>query len=297
MSTVQTAGQAKEINGRAGHWLFVEGKDNEAFDPVVLKALLLANDLPAVNVGALGSCDDIRQAAKAMVHQHPSYYFLIDRDGRSHDFVSKSWRSFPDLTTYNLLVWRRRELENYFLDPSYLKASQYLVKSEDELAAKIQKIAQQRLFLDAANLVLLELRDGLMSPPEAAFRQPEQFQDRSAALAQLLQCQGLSEKKAKTAKLVESSYIESRFDAWLNRMTAGRTTLEYGCGEWLDLMSGKEMFNAVVNEAFKVKKIDGSLLTGKDKNKEVVRKLLELPLNSQPQDFQELVNLIKQRVQ
>ncbi|MFZ4596395.1 MAG: hypothetical protein ACOYOF_19215 [Verrucomicrobiaceae bacterium] len=295
MSTVQTAGQAKEINGRAGHWLFVEGKDNEAFDPVVLKALL-ANDLPAVNVRALGSCEDIRQAAKAMVHMHPSYYFLIDRDGRSHDFVSKSWSSFPDLTTYNLLVWRRRELENYFLDPSYLKASQYLVISEDELAAKIQNNAQQRLFLDAANLVLLELRDELMRPPEAAFRQPEQFQDRSTALAKLLGCQGLAEKKSETARLVEPSLIESRFDTWLDRMSDGRTKLEYGYGQWLELMSGKEMFNAVVNEAFKVKKIDGSFLTGKDKNKEVVRKLLELPLHLQPQDFQELVNLIKRRV-
>jgi len=296
MSTVQTGGQYATLDNAAKHWLFVEGKDNNAFDPVVLRALLITNDLPAVNVAALGSCDDIRQAAKAMVHQHPSYYFLIDRDGRSDEFVSKSWGAFPDPTTYNLLVWRRRELENYFLDPIYLKESQYLVKSEDELTAKIQKMAQQRLFLDAANLVLLELREGLMRPPEAAFRQPEQFQDRAAALTQLQGCKGLADKKSKAAQLVEASHLETRLDAWLSKMTGGGATLEYASGEWLALMSGKELFHSVMNEAFKVNGSDGALLTGIKKNAAVVRKLLEMPLTKQPQDFQQLVTLIKLRV-
>lgn len=296
MSTVQTGTQSAALDNGAKHWLFVEGKDNNAFDPVVMRALLIANDLPAVNVGALGSCEDIRQAAKAMVHQHPSYYFLIDRDGRSDDFVGRSWISFPDPTTYNLLVWRKRELENYFLDPNYLKESQYLVKSEDELKAKIQKMAQQRLFLDAANLVLLELRDGLMRPPEATFRQFEKFQDRGAALAQLQSCPGLVEKKAESARLVEAYYLETRLDAWLSRMTGGKATLEYDIGEWLALMSGKELFHSVMNEAFKVIGSNGSALTGLKKNSVVVRKLLEMPLIKQPQDFQQLVDLFRLRV-
>ena len=152
MSTIQTGGPQSLIDQGAKHWLFVEGNDNSCFDPDVLRTLLKENDLPALNVSALGSCENVRLAAQAMVYQHKSYYFVIDRDGRSDDFVEKSWQRFPDPDTYNLLVWRKRELENYFIDPIYILQSQYLVKSEDELRSKLLKMAQKRLFLDVANL-------------------------------------------------------------------------------------------------------------------------------------------------
>ncbi len=296
MSTIQTGTQLAGLDNRAKHWLFVEGNQNDAFDSNVLRALLDKNDLTAVNVGVLGACEDIRQAAKAMVYQHPSYYFLIDRDGRSDEFVARSWDSFPDTSTYNLLIWRKRELENYFLDPNYLIQSQFLVKSADELQSKLLKQAGFRLYLDAANLVLLEIRDGLMSPAEATFRKPEDFKDRSEALQKLRSCQGLTDKAARTAALIQPSDLERRFDAWLSRMTGGYSTLEHGRGEWLDLMSGKELFHSIANEAFQVKGSEGILLSGRKKHSAIARKLLSMDLEKQPGDFQKLIGLLKQRV-
>ncbi len=296
MSTIQTGGQQSLIDQRAKHWLFVEGSTNNSFDPDVLRTLLTENDLPAVNVSALGSCENLRLAAKAMVYQHKSYYFIIDRDGHSETFVEESWNRFPDPDTYNLLVWRKRELENYFIDPAYILQSQYLVKSEDELRVKLLSLAQTRIFLDATNLVLLELRDGLIRPPEASFRNPDEFPNRTTALAKLQGCEGLAIKGSETNRLLAASYREERFDSWLQRLTGGKASLEYGTGEWLAMMSGKELFNSIANEAFKVQNTNGTLLSGLKKNTAIARKLLALSLSDQPTDFQALVHLIKQRM-
>ena len=61
------------------------------------------------------------------------------------------------------------------------------------------------------------------------------------------------------------------------------------------MMSGKELFSNIINEAFKVLDTEGNALTGLKKNTAIARKLLSLPLNRQPRDFQDLVALMKLR--
>ena len=59
-----------------------------------------------------------------MYPHHPTYYFLIDRDHHDIDFINRSWYNFPDPNTHNLLIWRKREIENYFLEPNWLNMIQ-----------------------------------------------------------------------------------------------------------------------------------------------------------------------------
>jgi hypothetical protein len=296
MSTVLTGGLPSQINRDARHLLLIEGEEDGSFDPSVLRALLDTNDLAAVNVAALGSCENIQQAAKAMYYQHQNYYFVIDRDGRKDAFVEASWTRFPDPTCYNLLVWRKHELENYFIDPDYLSRSEFLKLSEDQLRDIILKECQQRLFLTAANLVLLGIREELMQPPNASFRNPSEFKDRAAALAKLLGCNGLQQKDSETQALLAPAYREAQLDSWIQRLSGDKAVLEYGVGDWLSLITGKEIFNAVVGRAFEVKDTDNNVVHGRDKCTAIARKLLAQPISAQPNDFRQLVDMIKQRV-
>jgi hypothetical protein len=58
--------------------------------------------------------------AHALYQYHHDYYFLIDRDHHNDEEIEQYWEKFPDESTDNPLIWRRREIENYFLIPEYL---------------------------------------------------------------------------------------------------------------------------------------------------------------------------------
>ena len=93
--------------------------------------MLNTNELTAVEVQAMGSCEHIRSAAQALIHQHSAYYFLIDRDDQNQITVDDSWSKFPDPNAYNMLIWHKRELENYFIAPDYLEKSSFLKPDVD----------------------------------------------------------------------------------------------------------------------------------------------------------------------
>lgn len=112
------------IHRAAGHTLFVEGK----FDADVLNEFFKAHPLGdnLLHVEPFGPSFSIRAAAEALHRHHREYYFLIDRDHCDDAEVARSWENFPGPATKNILVWRRRELENYFLIPEYLLRSPHL---------------------------------------------------------------------------------------------------------------------------------------------------------------------------
>ncbi len=109
MAGVKKGPRPEEIRQSARHTLFVEGRSPDSIDPIVLQELFKGL---SVRVEPLGPSYHIKSAAEALYRQHPDYYFLIDRDHYYDDFVEKCWRNFPDPDTNNLLVWRKRELEN-----------------------------------------------------------------------------------------------------------------------------------------------------------------------------------------
>lgn len=113
---VEDSVRPEQVRQSARHTLFVEGARDDAFDPTVLKRLF-----GMITVKALGPSHHIRAAAEAMYAHHPEHYFIIDRDFHDDTDVERTWSRFPDPEFSNLLMWRRRELENYFIEPAYLR--------------------------------------------------------------------------------------------------------------------------------------------------------------------------------
>lgn len=149
--------RAEEVRLQGQHVLFVEGSDEESVDPKVLNELFSNR----IRIEPLGPSFSVRSVAEALQPYHPTYYFLIDRDHYDDSFIDKCWSNFPNPATNNLLVWRRREIENYFLDPEYLLQSKFCKVSQVHLENSILQFANDRLFLDIANHVIIHIREDM----------------------------------------------------------------------------------------------------------------------------------------
>lgn len=289
---------ATQVLQTAQHKLFVEGKDNQEFDVAVIRELLITNELTAIGVEAMGGCDNVRSAAQALIYQHPSYYFLIDRDDQDQTTVDESWNKFPDLSAYNMLIWHKRELENYFIDPDYLEKSEYLKpKPKTKVRQRILMECQQRLFLDAANLTLLRISRELQKPLiDKHFKTKEKFVDKDAGIQQLTQCfQTIDTRKTELVTVLEENNVKKIYSDFVEELSGGLPQLEYGSGTWLNRMSGKEVFHVIANDCFQVKSASGEILTGTQQNSQIAKQLVRLPLVQQPTDFQDIVSSLKQR--
>lgn len=264
-----------------------------------MSELLRVNDLSRIDVRGAGSCEDIHLAAKAMVHVHPTYYFLVDRDGYDDEFIKRSWANFPNTSTHNLLVWPRRELENYFIDPEYLAKSEYLVRSSDVAVLRdlVLGEARARLYVEAVNLVLLQLRYTLRRPLAASCALSTQVVDRASAIEHLRRCQPLERWQLDATAACAVDVREQKLDEALEMMTGGRVPLEYGRGRWLELIAGKEILHAVANHpCLVVRGLSGAALQGREKLRELVKGLLRLPIAAQPADLQRLLEILRSRL-
>jgi hypothetical protein len=72
--------------------------------------------------------------------------------------------------------------------------------------------------------------------------------------------------------------------------------LEIGKGQWLELMKGKPILNALVGKVFVVKNASGRILAGKEAVKILAEDLLAKGISEQPGDFQELYQLMVAKV-
>ncbi len=272
--------------------MFVEG-DEKSFDCKVLEELFDRK----LRIEPLGASFSVKSVAQALSTYHPSYYFLIDRDHQKDEDVEKCWKNFPNLDTYNLLVWKRREIENYFLEPDYLSESQYCEVSKEELKQKILKFSKARIFLDAANHVLISIREELKQTWIKKFKNPHDFSSKKAAWKKLKDASEFEQHVADVHRQVSLDERKKRFDQYLDHMTGGQCQISFGTGSWLSLIQGKEVLNQIINsECFKVKANDGTQLDGKDKKKTVIQDLLKKDESILPSDFNELKKLINIKV-
>jgi len=294
---LQSGVNVAQVNQSAQHKLFVEGKDNQEIDPIVIKELLDNNDLTAVGVSTMGGCDNVRSAAQALINEYPSYYFLIDRDDQDQETVDRSWQSFPNPSEYNMLIWHKRELENYFIDPDYIEKSSFL-KPAINIREHILNECNRRIFLDAANLTLYSIKRELQKPlPIPHFRNRDEFQNQNAGKLKL---EGLTvamnDRKISVTTVLEKEAINQRYFDFIQELSGGKIPLQYGSGAWLERMSGKEIFRAIANQYFEVKDLQDNFVTGKEKNKIIAKGLVKLPLEEQPSDFRELIRLLQNKV-
>lgn len=288
---------ATQVNQDSQHKLFVEGKDNQEIDPIVIKELLNENGLTAVGVSTMGGCDNVRSAAQALMKEYPSYYFLIDRDDQDQETVDKSWQNFPDPDNYNMIIWHKRELENYFIDPDYIEKSSFL-RSEIDIRQCIWNQCNLRIFLDAANLTLYSISRELRKPlPIPHFRNPEKFKDQNAGELELSGLTAaMNNRQTSVTTLLEQNAVRQKYVEFVQELSGGIIPLQYGSGSWLERMSGKEIFRVIANQYFEVENLQGQSVRGKEKNKLIAKELAKLPFSQQPSDFQNLIHLLKNKV-
>lgn len=289
MLSVRTGIRPEEVQLGGQHVLFVEGNDANALDPTVLKELL------PIRIEPLGASFSIKSVAEALRPHHPNYYFLIDRDHHKIDFINHCWDNFPDSDTHNLLIWKRRELENYFLEPDYLVQSQFCQVKKDELEQQILQFANKRLFLDAANHVIVSIREELKENWIEKFSNPDEFSSKEIALEKLKRTNKFEQHRTNVSNKVSTEEVERRFCECLELMTRGQDQLDFGRGDWLDMVQGKSVLTQVINSgSFQVRTLDGTALQGSEKLNEVVKDLLRK--DEQPSDFVELKRLITKRI-
>lgn len=288
---------AENIN--QGGTLFVEGKDDK-IDPTIIQKLLNKNKLDMLDVKAMGGCKNVNSAAEALFKHHPTYYFLIDRDDKDTETVEMSWRKFSDSKT-NMLIWRKRELENYFLDPEYLEQSQHLrPQQRTPVRENILKKCQQRLYMEAANLALLRINQKSEYPLSIKkFTAKENFATKENGFLQLENCaDDINSAKEKTDQTLQVRYLKELYTQFIDEMTGGIDLLQYGKGTWLERISGKEVFHEIANDCFQVRDdITGKILTGVAQHNRIAEDLLHrVEFNQQPADFQKLVDILKKRI-
>ena len=291
MIWVRTGVRPEEVRQQRQHVLFVEGTE-ESVDPLVLGELFQQH----ISIQTLGPSYSVRSVAEALFPHHPTYYFLIDRDHHDDEFVRKCWDNFPDPETHNLLVWRRREIENYFLDPEYLRGCGYCCVDLGKLKRKILDCANRRLFLDAANHVVVSIREELKRNWITKFTNPDDFPNKKAALEMLKNVSEFGKYKGDVAMKVSPAEVQERFNHCVEDMMGGNKKLSFGNGKWIDRVQGKKILAEVINSnCFRVEDANKKPVMGKAKINEVVKALLKNG-NYQPDDFVALRKLIYKRI-
>ena len=273
----------------ASRILFVEG-NRDGLDVTVLRELLA----PVLRVEPLGACFSIRSAAQALHEYHPNYWFVIDRDDWDDAKVEASWKSFPDAATMNLLIWRRKELESYFLEPVWFCTSRYCrpKTDRDALEGWLAKEAQKILWLEAANRVLISLRNTIKQGKAPLLKHLEVAGcSRDQVADKLVACDALSNLRAAPATQLTPESVRDAFDDQCALLSGGTIPLAWGTGRWRDLMSAKSIFHALVNEWTDVPDLNAggrAKLTGRAAERAVAVDLLKNHRDSMPEDFKVL---------
>jgi hypothetical protein len=220
--------------------------------------------------------------------------FLLDKDfGNSND-----WEKFRN-GNKNHLILKRHEIESYLINPDILSQSNLLkkeYKDNGKLKETICKLAQQRLFIDAANYVIYHHKIKIVPTPED-YKTLENFKELDVSLERLIQdCSKYIDKERIREK------VTNLFKDRLFYLTGNHEhTIVFGSGNWQNEMSCKEIFNTLLNQCFDwkdagtdLKKADLIINNFRDilNKKEIMNNVEKYMLG----DLQEISEAIRQRV-
>lgn len=283
---VTVGGPPQVVNQRARHVLFVEGGP-EGLDVTVLRALT------ELRVEGLGACNFVESVARAMREFHPEYWFIRDRDDLDDDVVAETWASFPDPARDNLLVWRRKELESYFLEPAWLAQSRYL-RSAATIPAIERWIADEAgksIWIEAAKSVFLWMRSQARAEASARWSPGDLGGlPRDQVARRLMTLPSIAALAGPRGCEIDEATVQRRFDQTADLLTGGQTPLAWGAGRWRDLVSAKALLNATVHRWFTVPNVaaPGRHLQGREATRLVALDLLSNHQEHMPADFVEL---------
>jgi hypothetical protein len=274
MIATQAGVGPESVRAGAEAIVWVEGEANDGAGPSIDVAVIdtLLRDTPPRVMG-LGKSSGIQSAARALHAYHSHYYFVIDRDHFDDQAVEKTWRNFPDPEQNNLLIWRKRTIENYFLDAAFLDCSGFRKVGVD-IATELEAVAGRYIFMDIANAVILEVREQLKAEWIRLFRDPAPFDNKDRAWDGLKQRTEWAEKRKAANDLLAETTLSDLFDAAHDRFLGSSAVPRHGEGRWRDLMAGKPLYNHLVNRAFEVVDRDGVAVHGRDAQHAVAKDLI-----------------------
>lgn len=294
---------AAAVRQKAEHTLFVEGSTGDV-DEAAMKALF---DDTAIEIEELGNCGNVMYVAEALHRHHPNYYFIIDRDGQDDEFVEGLWRGFPDPEQKNLLIWRRKEIENYFVDPDFFAKFKEFAEGDidfqlcsvDEYVDRLQTAARSRVYFDAANRVIRRIRFEFQQTRLELFQGTTGFDSAENARQRLLdEIAGYQNRVTDLrATLLFEDEIRFRYDKEIELLLGESDSCQLGKGQWLALMNGKKLFHQMANDAFRVFSRQRVELQGGLKRREIIQAMCSLPEQELPEDFQLLKQMVRQRMQ
>lgn len=293
MVAVDVGRKQSNVLQSAKHVLFVEG-DEQSLDTNVLEELLG----PRFAVKSLGGSQATRLVAKCLFKHHSDYWFVIDRDHWADKDVEQSWQDFPNPEKHNLLIWRRKELENYFLEPAWLAQSEYLKSkpkpTEDSITKSLEKTATKLVYQEAANRTLIAVRHGIKSY-ECDLLSFSSHPSQSEAEAALLAHPALQNWSSQVQGQTNANALKERFQAECKALTGGSSSLKMGIGQWRERLSGKELFHGLVNKFFVVPKFKNGpeLLLGRQAALVVAKNLVKNHPAQIPADLIELKRMLE----
>jgi len=267
--------------------LFVEG----IFDKEVLDSLFEGEP---VIIKSLGSCNSVRSIAQAFSTQK-NVLFLIDRDHYPYDETSSETDKFSELKLENnIIVWSKRELENYFIEPDFLFQLPPNIlndKTKEKLRKTILEICQERLFLDIANYVIASIRGEMRKEwiQLLSDREKEKFSSQEKTLDYLQNLEEWKTIRSRSTDVTSKEGIAKRFDFYYQKMVgdAANDRLQFTNGYWLDMISGKNVLNVLINKPDFFQKVSAS-------HEIAIRLMRETPQEKLPSDFIKLKNIVIQ---
>lgn len=274
--------------------LYVEGASEDTIDVVFLKKLLK----DVIEVRPLNCSLSINAVSQAMKNIYPHWLFLTDRDHMGETDVEKSWRDFAE-SGKNLLIWRKRMIESYFIDADYISQSEWFKKDKtvDGLKQRIKEICKDRIFFDIAGMVIVELRQQ-QKDTWVEIKAPAGFMgytSKEEALNTILANEEIKERKNRVAEMMDPDNIREIFEKHCEEMLGSSSEPEYGCGKWQDLTDAKSIFPSIVNEFFRVEGANGKVLQGPTAQIGLMKSLADKNY-SQPPDFVELISLMEEKI-
>lgn len=284
-----TSPDPSEINFRAKHTLFVEGSKS-GLDVSWLRALCPQ----AFDIRALGFAANLKAVAESLQEHHPNYHFIIDRDHLTDEEVEASWQQFPQPGSKNLLIWRKKELENYFLDPDFFKESSFLRSdfSEQTMQETLCDWCSENLFREAANSVIVSRRESMKRKWVEVFKSEifAKVEDAESALFARLSSGDLQKR---TVATLNHSEIVQAFRTTLELFSGGNFPLVWGQGDWLNRWPGKSVFHRLVSKFCRVEGLQGRVLQGQEAQTKVAQQLLTT--SNLPNDFQQVRGMLAQK--
>ncbi len=280
---------ASDVLNNAKHILFVEGT------PTGLDVTVLRELVPRVRVEPLGPSLSVQSVATALHPFHPDYWFIVDRDDLADSVVELSWQRFPNPDENNLLIWRRKELESYFLEPAWVRSSKYWNKPSDDesvLIAWLEQEATAVLWFEAAKRVVLSKRNAVKRLDAPLFKLGEiRGLSRDDVIQRLIESPAIHALRSLQSVGLEDTQLRAAFGDEVQVLSDGVTPLKIGKGRWRELIGAKALFSQMINQFYLVPDLAnpaGPPLSGRDAERAVAVDLLRNHSEFMPHDFAEL---------